>query len=73
MSDIQVKALAAMVKAPVDVLMRQLKKAGIEVNSPEDKITDAQKLMLLERIKNEASSGRTETVDNRNTGAGKLL
>ncbi|HMT91439.1 translation initiation factor IF-2 [uncultured Thiothrix sp.] len=72
MSDIQVKALAAMVKAPVDVLMRQLKKAGIEVNSPEDKITDAQKLMLLERIKNEASSGRTETVDNRNTGAGKI-
>lgn len=72
MSDIQVKALAAMVKAPVDVLMRQLKKAGIEVNSPEDKITDAQKLMLLERIKNEANSGRTETVDNRNTAAGKI-
>ncbi|TXH69699.1 MAG: translation initiation factor IF-2 [Thiothrix sp.] len=72
MSDIQVKALAAMVKAPVDVLMRQLKRAGIEVNSPEDKITDAQKLMLLERIKNEASSGRTETVDNRNAGAGKI-
>ncbi|WP_298611608.1 translation initiation factor IF-2 [uncultured Thiothrix sp.] len=72
MSDIQVKALAAMVKAPVDVLMRQLKRAGIEVNSPEDKITDAQKLMLLERIKTEASSGRTETVDNRNAGAGKI-
>jgi translation initiation factor IF-2 len=72
MSDIQVKALAAMVKAPVDVLMRQLKRAGIEVNSPEDKITDAQKLMLLERIKNEASGGRTETVDNRNAGAGKI-
>ena len=72
MSDIQVKALAAMVKAPVDVLMRQLKRAGIEVNSPEDKITDAQKLMLLERIKNEASSGRTETVDSRNAGAGKI-
>lgn len=72
MSDIQVKALAAMVKAPVDVLMRQLKRAGIEVSSPEDKITDAQKLMLLERIKNEASSGRTETVDNRNAGAGKI-
>ncbi len=72
MSDIQVKALAAMVKAPVDVLMRQLKRAGIEVSSPEDKITDAQKLMLLERIKNEASGGRTETVDNRNAGAGKI-
>ena len=72
MSDIQVKALAAMVKAPVDVLMRQLKRAGIEVNSPEDKITDAQKLMLLERIKNEASGGKTETVDNRNAGAGKI-
>lgn len=72
MSDIQVKALAAMVKAPVDVLMRQLKRAGIEVSSPEDKITDAQKLMLLERIKTEASGGRTETVDNRNAGAGKI-
>lgn len=50
MSDIEVKALAAMVKAPVDVLMRQLERAGIEVSSPEDKITDAQKLLLLERM-----------------------
>ncbi len=50
MSDIEVKTLAAMVRAPVDVLMRQLKRAGIEVNSPEDKITDAQKLVLLERM-----------------------
>ncbi len=50
MSDIEVKALAAMVKAPVDVLMRQLERVGIEVSGPEDKITDAQKLMLLERM-----------------------
>ena len=39
MSDIEVRELAAMVKAPVDVLMRQLKRAGIEVSGPEDKIT----------------------------------
>ena len=45
MSDIEVSELARMVKAPVDVLMRQLKQAGIEVSSPEDKITDAQKLL----------------------------
>lgn len=51
MSEIEVSELARMVKAPVDVLMRQLKRAGIEVSSPEDKITDAQKLMLLEGMR----------------------
>ncbi|MGB1256337.1 MAG: translation initiation factor IF-2 [Thiolinea sp.] len=56
MSDIEVRELAAMVKAPVDVLMRQLKRAGIEVSGPEDKITDAQKLMLLERMNDSGES-----------------
>ncbi|PID48642.1 MAG: translation initiation factor IF-2 [Proteobacteria bacterium] len=66
MSDIEVKTLAAMVRAPVDVLMRQLKRAGIEVNSPEDKITDAQKLILLERM-NEAGESTAAK-----TGTGKI-
>ncbi|MCB1621823.1 MAG: translation initiation factor IF-2 [Thiothrix sp.] len=65
MSDIEVKELAAMVKAPVDVLLRQLKRAGIDVSRPEDKITDSQKLMLLERM-NEGA----ETV---NAGGGKKI
>lgn len=58
MSDIEVKKLAEMVRAPVDVLMRQLKRAGIEVSSPDDKITDAQKLLLLERM-NEGNTDST--------------
>jgi translation initiation factor IF-2 len=57
MSDIEVSKLAEMVKAPVDVLMRQLKRAGIEVGSPDDKITDAQKLMLLERMRSGEGAG----------------
>lgn len=64
MSDIEVRELAAMVKAPVDVLMRQLKRAGIEVSSPDEKITDAQKLMLLERM----SDGETAS----KSGGGKI-
>ncbi|MEZ5479201.1 MAG: hypothetical protein R3E95_17465 [Thiolinea sp.] len=64
MSDIEVRELAAMVKAPVDVLMRQLKRAGIEVKGPEDRITDAQKLMLLERMNEGESTAKS--------GAGKI-
>jgi translation initiation factor IF-2 len=51
MSDIAVKKLAEMIKAPVDVLLRQLQDAGIRVSGPDDSITDQQKLMLLEKIK----------------------
>lgn len=51
MSDIEVKALAEMIKAPVDKLLKQLQSAGINVSNPEDKITDAQKLTLLERMR----------------------
>lgn len=63
MSDIEVKKLAEMVRAPVDVLMRQLKRAGIEVSSPDDKITDAQKLLLLERM----NEGNTDSAGNKIT------
>lgn len=78
MSDIEVKALAAMVKAPVDVLMRQLERAGIEVGSPEDKITDAQKLMLLERMSEgtetatKAGSAKKITLKKRGAEGGAL-
>lgn len=50
MSEIAVKKLAEMIKAPVEVLLRQLRSAGIHVNGPDDSITDAQKLKLLEHI-----------------------
>ena len=68
MSDIEVKELAAMVKAPVDVLVRQLKRAGIEVSGPEDKITDAQKLTLLETMSSESG----ESVAAEKSGPGKI-
>ncbi len=75
MSDIEVSELAKMVKAPVDVLMRQLKRAGIEVSSPEDKITDAQKLRLLEGMREgvddtPASGGKKITLKSRNAAGG---
>ncbi|CAA6824082.1 MAG: Translation initiation factor 2 [uncultured Thiotrichaceae bacterium] len=75
MSDIEVSELAKMVKAPVDVLMRQLKRAGVEVSSPEDKITDAQKLMLLEGMRESvddapASGGKKITLKSRSAAGG---
>lgn len=50
MSEIAVRKLAEMIKAPVEVLLRQLRSAGIHVNGADDSITDAQKLKLLEHI-----------------------
>ncbi|MBK8455287.1 MAG: translation initiation factor IF-2 [Thiofilum sp.] len=51
MSDIAVRKLAEMIKAPVEVLLRHLQDAGIRVTGPDDSITDQQKLMLLEKMK----------------------
>ncbi|PIE01615.1 MAG: translation initiation factor IF-2, partial [Thiothrix nivea] len=75
MSDIAVSKLAEMVKAPVDVLMRQLKRAGIEVSHPDDKITDAQKLMLLQRMREgdgekPVAGGKKITLKSRGAAAG---
>ncbi|WP_020559355.1 translation initiation factor IF-2 [Thiofilum flexile] len=50
MSDIAVRKLAEMIKAPVEVILRHLQDAGIRVTGPDDSITDQQKLMLLEKM-----------------------
>ena len=51
MSEILVKQLAEIVSTPVEVLLQQLKEAGIQANSPEDSITDKEKLKLLEHVR----------------------
>ena len=51
MSEILVKQLAEIVSTPVEVLLQQLKEAGIKANSPEDYITEKEKLRLLEHIR----------------------
>jgi translation initiation factor IF-2 len=50
MSDIMVKQLAKTVGAPVDMLLKQLQDAGINVKGAEDSITNAEKLKLLQYI-----------------------
>lgn len=51
MSEIIVKQLAQIVGTPIDVMLKQLQDAGIPVSSPDDSITDEQKLKLLEHIR----------------------
>lgn len=51
MSDIIVKQLAQIVGTPVDLMLKQLQEAGIPATSPDDSITDEQKLKLLEFIR----------------------
>jgi translation initiation factor IF-2 len=51
MSDIRVKDLASTVNAPVEVLVKQLSDAGIAVSGPDDMVTEAQKMKLLEHIR----------------------
>ncbi|MBU0654936.1 MAG: translation initiation factor IF-2 [Gammaproteobacteria bacterium] len=57
MSDIAVKKLAEIVNAPVEVLLKQLQDAGIEVDGPDAWITDAQKLTLLAHIRQGSQVG----------------
>ncbi|MEB4592445.1 translation initiation factor IF-2 [Candidatus Thiothrix sp. Deng01] len=51
MSDIAIKKLAEIINAPVEVLLKQLQDAGIQVDGPDAWITDAQKLRLLAYIR----------------------
>ncbi len=62
MSEILVKQLAEIISTPVEVLLQQLKEAGIQANSPEDSITDKEKLRLLEHVRanKKESSGKME-------------
>lgn len=57
MSDIAVKKLAEIINAPVEVLLKQLQDAGIEVDGPDAWITDSQKLTLLAHIRQGAQAG----------------
>jgi len=50
MSDIMVKQLAKTVGAPVDMLLKQLQDAGVNVKNASDSITNAEKLKLLQHI-----------------------
>ena len=50
MSDIMVKQLAKTVGAPVDMLLKQLQDAGVNVKNASDSITNAEKLKLLQYI-----------------------
>ena len=62
MSDIAVKKLAEMINAPVEVLLKQLQDAGIQVSGPDAWITDAQKFTLLAHIR----QGTTTTTNSGN-------
>ncbi len=59
MSDISVNQLADLIGAPVESLLQQLKDAGISASNAEDKITDAQKLKLLEFIRTGQASAKS--------------
>ena len=64
MSDVTVKQFAEVVGVPVDKLMTQLSEAGMGFDTPDDMITDKQKMQLLDHLrlshgknKEEAKSG----------------
>lgn len=51
MSQMTVQQFAESVGTPVDRLIGQLKEAGVEVEGPAAKVTDAEKLRLLEHLR----------------------
>ncbi|TVP77310.1 translation initiation factor IF-2 [Thioalkalivibrio sp.] len=51
MSQMTVQQFAESVGTPVDRLIGQLKEAGVEVDGPAAKVTDAQKLRLLDHLR----------------------
>ena len=69
MSETNIKQLAEMIGAPVDTLLGQLKSAGIDVSGPDDSITDAQKLKLLEHIR----LGQTQAQDKTSKKSGSKI
>ncbi|AGA34747.1 Translation initiation factor 2 [Thioalkalivibrio nitratireducens DSM 14787] len=60
MSQMTVQQLAESVGTPVDRLIGQLKEAGVEVDGPAAKVTDAQKLRLLEYLRETHGGERSE-------------
>ncbi len=57
MSETSIKQLAELIGAPVDTLLQQMESAGITVSGADDKISDTDKLKLLEFIR----SGQTQS------------
>ncbi len=61
MSETSVTQLAEVIGAPVDTLLQQLKDAGIDVAGADATISDAQKLKLLEHIRQSQTSAPAST------------
>ena len=61
MSDISVKHLAEMVGIPIDRLLEQLKDAGLKANSPEDEISEEEKMQLLLHLRKRHGKSDAET------------
>ncbi len=57
MSQMTVQQFAESVGTPVDRLIGQLKEAGVEVDGPAAKVTDAEKLRLLEYLRESHGAG----------------
>jgi len=68
MSDIVIKELAGTINAPVEVLIKELKEAGIVVSKPSDKITEAQKVRLLDHMSQQKSKPETISLKTRRKG-----
>ena len=51
MSDKTVRQLAEVVKIPLDRLLEQLKEAGLSATSPDDTISEDEKMLLLSHLR----------------------
>lgn len=59
MSNVTVKQLAEVVGTPVDKLLEQMKEAGVELTAAEQQVSDDQKMMLLNHLRQ--SHGKSDT------------
>ena len=51
MSEVTVKQLAEVVGTPVDRLLEQLERAGVDKRSPDDAVSDTEKQTLLKHLR----------------------
>jgi predicted ATPase len=64
MSDKTVRQLAAMVKTPLDQVLKQLKEAGLSASSGDDVINDEQQMQLLSHLRKSHGKKAQGTGDN---------
>jgi translation initiation factor IF-2 len=57
MSEVTVKQLAEVVGTPVDRLLEQLERAGVEKRSPDDAVSDSEKQTLLKHLRESHGEG----------------